>query len=91
MDISYKPAGQFELTRFEKIHNISFESSYEASIVVAREIADLIKHKQQQNLNCVLGLATGSSPTKVYEELVRLQKVMFRVMIISCVSTFLIT
>lgn len=74
MDISYKPAGQFELTRFEKIHNISFESSYEASIVVAREIADLIKHKQQQNLNCVLGLATGSSPTKVYEELVRLHK-----------------
>ena len=72
MDIRYKPAGQFELTRFEKIHNISFESSYEASIVVAREIADLIKHKQQQNLNCVLGLATGSSPTKVYEELVRL-------------------
>ncbi|MDC3198855.1 glucosamine-6-phosphate deaminase, partial [Flavobacteriaceae bacterium] len=48
--------------------------SYEASIVVAREIADLIKHKQQQNLNCVLGLATGSSPTKVYEELVRLHK-----------------
>ena len=74
MDIRYKPAGQFELTRFEKIHNISFESSYEASIVVAREIADLIKHKQQQNLNCVLGLATGSSPTKVYEELVRLHK-----------------
>ena len=74
MDIRYKPAGQFELTRFEKIHNISFESSYEASIVVAREIADLIKHKQQQNLNCVLGLATGSSPIKVYEELVRLHK-----------------
>ena len=74
MDIRYKPAGQFELTRFEKIHNISFESSYEASIVVALEIADLIKHKQQQNLNCVLGLATGSSPTKVYEELVRLHK-----------------
>jgi len=74
MDIRYKPAGQFELTRFEKIHNISFESSYEASIVVAREIADLIKYKQQQNLNCVLGLATGSSPTKVYEELVRLHK-----------------
>lgn len=74
MDIRYKPAGQFELTRFEKIHNISFESSYEASIVVAREIADLIKHKQQQNVNCVLGLATGSSPTKVYEELVRLHK-----------------
>ena len=72
MDISYKPAGQFEITRFEKIHNISFKSSNEASIVVANEIADLIKQKQKQNLTCVLGLATGSSPIKVYEELVRL-------------------
>ena len=72
MDISYRPAGQFEITRFEKIHNISFKSSKTASIVVANEIADLIKQKQKQNLNCVLGLATGSSPIKVYEELVRL-------------------
>ena len=46
MDISYRPAGQFEITRFEKIHNISFKSSKTASIVVAKEIADLIKQKQ---------------------------------------------
>ena len=39
MELSYKPAGQFELTRFEKIHNVIFEFSHIASIVVAQEIA----------------------------------------------------
>lgn len=42
-----------------------------ASKVVAREIADLIKSKGG---HCVLGLATGSTPTGVYDELVRLHK-----------------
>ncbi len=71
-DIKYKPAGQFEDTRFEKIHNIVFSNSVEGSICVAQEIAELIKDKQKQNQSCVLGLATGSSPIKVYEELVRM-------------------
>ena len=74
MELSYKPAGQFELTRFEKIHNVIFEFSHIASIVVAQEIADLIREKSKQNTHCVLGLATGSSPIKVYEELVRMHK-----------------
>ncbi|WP_109851634.1 glucosamine-6-phosphate deaminase [Aquimarina sp. AU58] len=72
MKINYKPAGQFEETRFEKIHNVIFKNSNEASIVVATEIANLIKEKSQKNEQCVLGLATGSSPIKVYEELVRM-------------------
>jgi glucosamine-6-phosphate deaminase len=37
------------------------------------EIADLIKAKQQNKENCVLGLATGSSPIMVYE-LVRMHR-----------------
>ncbi len=73
-DIHYKEAGKFEDTRFEKIHNVIFESSNEASILVAQEIANLIKEKQASNKNCVLGLATGSSPIKVYEELVRMHQ-----------------
>ncbi|MDT0553196.1 glucosamine-6-phosphate deaminase [Urechidicola vernalis] len=73
-NINYKPAGQFEDTRFEKIHNVIFSSSDEASICVAHEIADLIKSKQAKNEVCVLGLATGSSPIRVYEELVRMHK-----------------
>ena len=72
--IKYRPAGQFEDTRFEKIHNIVFLNSVEASICVAQEIAELIKTKQENNEHCVLGLATGSSPVKVYEELVRMHK-----------------
>ena len=74
IDITHKPIGQFEETRFEKIHNVIFEDSNEASIVVAHEIAALIKKRQGQKRNCVLGLATGSSPIRVYEELVRMHK-----------------
>ena len=74
IDIKHQPVGQFEETRFEKIHNVIFQDSNEASIQVAHEIANLIKKRQGQKRNCVLGLATGSSPIRVYEELVRLHK-----------------
>lgn len=72
--INYESPGKFEETRFEKTHNVIFENAAEASLMVAKEIANLIKSKQQKNEYCVLGLATGSSPIKVYEELVRLHK-----------------
>ncbi|MDR7211846.1 glucosamine-6-phosphate deaminase [Flavobacterium piscis] len=72
--INFKEAGKFEETRFEKIHNVIFESSQEASVLVAQEIANIIQRKEELNEPCVLGLATGSSPVKVYEELVRLHK-----------------
>jgi glucosamine-6-phosphate deaminase len=72
--ISYKEAGKFEETRFEKIHNVIFDSSKEASVLVAHEIANLIQLKEELGEPCILGLATGSSPIKVYEELVRLNK-----------------
>ncbi|MFG6687455.1 glucosamine-6-phosphate deaminase [Mariniflexile sp. HNIBRBA6329] len=74
LDISYKEPGKFEETRYEKIHNVIVESSTEGSLIVAKEIADLIKAKQISKSHCVLGLATGSSPIKVYEELVRMHK-----------------
>jgi glucosamine-6-phosphate deaminase len=70
--IEYAKAGMFEETRFEKIHNVIFQSSHEASILVAQEIAALIRKKSDLNKLCVLGLATGSSPIRVYEELVRM-------------------
>ena len=74
ISISYKEPGKFEETRFEKVHNVVFESSSQASILVAEEIANLIRSKQRKNKTCVLGLATGSSPIKVYEELVRMHR-----------------
>ncbi|SFU37253.1 glucosamine-6-phosphate deaminase [Pustulibacterium marinum] len=73
-DISYREAGIFENTRFEKIHNVVFSNSKDASTTVANEIASLIKSKQAKNELCILGLATGSSPIRVYEELVRQHK-----------------
>ncbi|MEN8187599.1 MAG: glucosamine-6-phosphate deaminase [Bacteroidota bacterium] len=72
--IRHSQAGKFEDTRFEKIHNVVFKDSLKASKIVAKEIADLIKEKAAQNKNCVLGLATGSSPIDVYDELVRMHK-----------------
>lgn len=72
--IEYQPAGAFENTRYEKIHNVVYDDSKVASKAVANEIANLIKKKQNANEHCVLGLATGSSPIGVYDELVRLHK-----------------
>ncbi|WP_456463175.1 6-phosphogluconolactonase, partial [Lutibacter sp.] len=73
-NIKYQEAGKFEDTRFEKIHNVIFSDSNIGSKTVAREIANLILSKQKEGRKCVLGLATGSSPIKVYEELVRMHK-----------------
>lgn len=72
--IDYQPAGQFEETRFEKIHNVIFEDAKQGAIQVAHEMADLIRKKSDLGETCVLGLATGSSPIRVYEELVRLHR-----------------
>ena len=71
---SYHKPGKFENSRFEKIHNVIFESSNAGSIAVANEIASLIREKQKNNETFVLGLATGSSPIKVYDELIRLHE-----------------
>jgi len=45
-----------------------------ASAAVAAEIAALIRKRAAEGKTCVLGLATGSTPTGVYAELVRLHK-----------------
>ena len=65
---------KFQLKSFEKIPTKVWEDSREASAHVARSIALAIRQKQQDGENIVLGLATGSSPIKVYEELVRMHK-----------------
>lgn len=61
-------------TSFEKIPVTIFEEAQEACIKVAEEIADLIRLKQQQGSNAVLGLSTGSTPKKIYAELIRLHR-----------------
>lgn len=63
-----------ESTKFEKIHSDVFADSADAAKAVAHEIAALIRYKSGRNQKCVLGLATGSSPIKVYDELVRMHR-----------------
>ncbi len=58
----------------EKIPCHVFRHAHEASIYVAHQIADLIRERNKANRTCVLGLATGSTPMTVYDELVRLHR-----------------
>lgn len=60
--------------RFENINTVVFDNSTSASVAVAKEIANLIQLKQENNESCILGLATGSSPKGLYAELVRMHK-----------------
>jgi len=73
-ELTYNKPGSTQETRLEKIHNVIFDNLKSGSKAVAREIADLIKHKQSKKQKCILGLATGSSPITVYEELVNIHK-----------------
>lgn len=58
----------------ERIPATVYASSQLASQAVAQEIADLIRTKAQRGERAVLGLATGSTPTGVYDELIRLHR-----------------
>jgi glucosamine-6-phosphate deaminase len=59
---------------FERIPTHIFENSDQASKAVAQEMAALIRQKNSENKPTVLGMATGSSPKKVYQELIRMHK-----------------
>lgn len=65
---------KYQLKSLENIPTKIWEDSKEASNHVARSIALAIRQKQQEGENIVLGLATGSSPIQVYEELVRMHR-----------------
>ncbi|MBL7828246.1 MAG: glucosamine-6-phosphate deaminase [Saprospiraceae bacterium] len=65
---------KYELKNFEKMSVKIWADSVEASRHVARSVALAIRQKQQDGEKIVLGLATGSTPIKVYEELVRMHK-----------------
>ncbi len=63
-----------ESQKFEKIKTQIHTNSEEASLYVANEIAELIRQRQKSGKKVVLGLATGSTPTKVYDILVKFHK-----------------
>ena len=59
---------------YERIPTRIFDDSEKASKAVAHEIAALIREKNKDGKPTILGLATGSSPKKVYQELIRMHK-----------------
>ncbi|MGB4457307.1 MAG: glucosamine-6-phosphate deaminase [Flavobacteriaceae bacterium] len=63
-----------EQKKFERTNTIIHENSQEASYYVAQEIVSLVTQRQQEGKKMVLGLATGSTPIKVYEYLVQAHK-----------------
>jgi 6-phosphogluconolactonase/glucosamine-6-phosphate isomerase/deaminase len=57
--------------RVERIDARIHETAAAASSAVADEIDSLIRERQAQGRRAILGLATGSTPTSVYRELIR--------------------
>jgi glucosamine-6-phosphate deaminase len=71
---SGSPYLKYELKSFELMPVTIWPEPLEASKHVARSIALAIRQKQQEGEQIVLGLATGSTPIKVYDELVRMHR-----------------
>ena len=65
---------KYQLKSFEKIPIKYWNTPDDGALHIAKYIALAIKQKQQDNANIVLGLATGSSPIKIYNELVRMHR-----------------
>lgn len=61
-------------TSFEKIPVTIFSDAQEACKAVAIEIAELIRSKQREGSNTVLGLATGATPKKIYQQLIQMYR-----------------
>ena len=60
--------------QLERIPCQVFRHARDGSHYVAQQIADLIRQRAEDGKQCVLGLATGSTPTTIYDELVRMHQ-----------------
>lgn len=58
----------------ERIPCRVFKHARDASVAVAQQIATVIRGRAAEGRQCVLGLATGSSPVTIYNELVRMHR-----------------
>jgi len=63
-----------ETEQHERIRTSVFQSSDSAVRLVATSIAQLIWRCRDEGRTAVLGLATGSTPVKLYRELIRLHR-----------------
>ncbi len=69
--------GQKHLTqeeRFEKVRTLVRPDSESASAALAAEVAALVRSREAEGRDTVLGLATGSTPVPFYRELIRLHR-----------------
>ena len=48
-NLKYQSPGINEENRYEKLHTVTFDNSKAASILIAREICDLVKSKLTKN------------------------------------------
>ncbi|TWT36519.1 Glucosamine-6-phosphate deaminase 1 [Posidoniimonas corsicana] len=62
------------IEEIERIPCRVFRQASDASRSVAEQIAAMIRGRAAEGRTCVLGLATGSTPTGVYDELIRLHR-----------------
>lgn len=65
---------KYEIKSFERVPVKIWDNAQTASVNIAKSIALAIRQKQQDGEHIVLGLATGSSPIRVYTELIRMHK-----------------
>ena len=60
------------VSTIERVPVTVYDDSGDANRAIAREIAALIRTRSAKNQKTVLGLATGSTPVGIYDELIRL-------------------
>ncbi len=72
--MSSTPLIRPEFEKYEKVPAKVFDTAKTASKYAADEIASLIRDRAAKGEQAVLGLATGSTPTQLYDELVRMHK-----------------
>lgn len=58
----------------EKMSTRTFPHARDVSRAVGRRIGELVRSRLAEGRKCVLGLATGSTPVGVYDELIRLHR-----------------
>ena len=63
-----------EAEQLEKITTRVFRSAAEATAEAATKIATLVRDRHKEGRTAVLGLATGSTPVRLYRELIRLHR-----------------
>src|SRR5260370_12449476 len=68
------PNSATEAEQFEKIGTKVFPGSEKAIRELASIVVQVIRQRQSEDRRVVLGLATGSTPVKLYRELIRLHR-----------------